>query len=260
MLFYKTAEEIDLIKKSCQLVSKTHAMLSNFVEPGISTLKLDKLAYDFINDHQAKPAFLNYNGFPNTLCISVNDTIVHGIPSKKELQNGDIVSIDCGVQKNGFFGDSCFTFPVGEVDSKTMTFLLTAKESLYKGIEKAKEGNRIGDIGNAINNHVKQQGYSVVKEMVGHGIGKDLHEEPDVPNYGRNRTGKKLKTGMVIAIEPMVNLGSRQCKLVDDGWTLKTKDGSWSAHFEHTVAITKSDAIILSDFGEFENKFFKKRN
>ncbi len=248
MLFYKTAEQILLIKESCQLVSKTHAMLKGFIKPGTSTLKLDKLAYDFINDHKAKPAFLNYNGYPNTLCISVNDTVVHGIPSRDELRDGDIVSIDCGVVKNNFYGDSCYTFYVESVDEKVKDFILSVKSALFKGIELACEGNRIGDISFAIQKYVEAKGYSVVREMVGHGIGKNLHEDPDIANYGKARTGLKLKRGMVIAIEPMINIGSRQCRLEDDGWTLKTKDGSLSAHFEHTVAVGEKKAEILSNF------------
>jgi len=253
MLFYKTAEEIDLIRKSCQLVSETHAMLKHYVKVGVSTQTLDNLAYDFIKDHDAIPAFLNYNGFPNSLCISVNDTIVHGIPSKYELREGDIVSIDCGVIKNNFFGDSCYTFAVGAVDEKVCTFIDNVKQALYIGIENAKEGNRIGDIGNAIQSFISDKGYGIVKEMVGHGIGKSLHEKPDVPNYGNQKTGIKLKRGMVIAIEPMINIGSRQCKLLDDGWTLKTKDGNISAHFEHTIAINGNRPEILSNFDIIEN-------
>lgn len=254
MLFYKTAEEIDLIRKSCQLVSETHAMLKHFVRPGVSTLKLDTLAHDFIKDHKAEPAFLNYNGFPNSLCISVNETIVHGIPSKYELREGDIVSIDCGVVKDSFFGDSCYTFAVGAIDEKVCTFIDTVKQALYLGIASAKEGKRIGDIGNAIQGFISKKGYSVVHEMVGHGIGKQLHEDPDVPNYGKSKTGLKLKRGMVIAIEPMINYGSRQCKLLDDGWTLKTKDGNISAHFEHTIAINGNTPEILSNFDIIEKQ------
>jgi methionyl aminopeptidase len=254
MLFYKTAEEIQLIKKSCQIVSDTHAMLRQYIKPGINTLKLDSMAYDFIKDHNAEPAFLNYNGFPNSLCISVNDTIVHGIPSKYELREGDIVSIDCGVIKDEFYGDSCYTFTVGAIENVVCDFVQAVKESLYKGIEAAKEGNRIGDIGYAIESYISEKGYSIVTEMVGHGIGKSLHEEPDIPNYGKAKTGIKLKRGMVIAIEPMCNFGSRQCRLEDDGWTLKTKDGSLSAHFEHTIAIGDNKAEILSNFEKIEQQ------
>ncbi len=223
-------------------------MLKGFIKPGTSTLRLDKLAYDFINDHKAIPAFLNYNDFPNTLCISVNDTVVHGIPSRDELRDGDIVSIECGVIKDNFYGDSCYTFYVEEVKNEIKQFLLSVKNALYKGIEFAHEGNRIGDISNAIQTFVETRGYSVVREMVGHGIGRNLHEEPDIANFGKARTGLKLKRGMVLAIEPMINLGSRQCKLEDDGWTLKTKDGSLSAHFEHTIAVGEKKAEVLSNF------------
>lgn len=253
MLFYKTAEEIQLIKKSCQLVSKTHAMLKANIKPGITTLKLDQLAYEYILDNKAQPAFLNYNGFPNTLCLSVNDTIVHGIPSKYELQEGDIVSIDCGVLKNGFYGDSCYTFGVGKLSKRVENFLDVVKKSLFRGIELAIEGKRLGDIGHAIQQYNEKHGYSIVREMVGHGIGKGLHEEPDIPNYGKSRTGLKLKRGMILAIEPMVNYGSRQCRLEDDGWTLNTKDSSISAHFEHTVAVGEERAELLSNFELIEN-------
>lgn len=248
MFFYKTAEQINLIRESCQLVSETHALLNNYIKPGVTTLKLDSLAYDFIKSKNAEPAFLNYNGFPNTLCISVNDTVVHGIPSKYELRDGDIVSIDCGVLKNKFYGDSCYTFTIGNINESVRKFIETVKKSLFVGIAAAKEGNRIGDIGYAIQSFNKKNGYNVVKQMVGHGIGMNLHEEPDVPNYGRARCGIKLKRGMVLAIEPMVNYGNRQCKLLDDGWTLKTKDGSISAHFEHTVAINGNKPEVLSNF------------
>lgn len=248
MLFYKSAEEINLIKESCLLVSKTHAYLKPFIKPGVKTIDLDKLALEFIRDNDANPAFLNYNGFPNTLCISINDAIVHGIPSDYELQEGDVVSIDCGVEKNGYFGDSCYTFVVHPAEDVVCTFVERVKQSLYKGIEAAQTGKRIGDIGYAIQTFVEGHNYSVVREMVGHGIGKSLHEAPDVPNYGRSRTGIELRKGMVLAIEPMINFGSRQCKLVDDGWTLKTKDGKISAHFEHTIAVGDKGPEILSDF------------
>ncbi len=248
MLFHKTAEEIDRIKESCLLVSKTHALLKTQLKPGIKTIKLDQMAYEFICDHKAKPAFLNYHGFPNTLCISVNDIIVHGIPSDYELQEGDVVSIDCGVMKDGFFGDSCYTFVVEPVSKEVCTFVNTVKQALYKGIEAAKPGNRIGDIGNTIQTFVEQQQYSVVREMVGHGIGRNLHEAPDVPNYGKARTGMLLRKGMVLAVEPMINFGSRWVKLMDAGWTLKTRDGRISAHFEHTISIGEAHSEVLSNF------------
>lgn len=252
MLFYKTAEEISYIKESCLLVSQTHKMLKDYIKSGVSTLKLDKLAYEFIKDQHATPAFLNYNGFPNTLCISVNDTFVHGIPSDYELRSGDVVSIDCGVLKNGFYGDSCYTFGVEELTNDVKDFLLAVKDALFEGIKIAHEGQRLGDIGYTIQNFIENKGYSVVREMVGHGIGKQLHEIPDVPNFGHPKTGLKLKSGMVLAIEPMINFGSRQCRLEDDGWTLKTKDGKISAHFEHTIAVAENEAEILSNFELFE--------
>jgi len=254
MLFYKTAEEIDLIRKSCSIVSETQAMLKHYIEPGVKTLKLDRLAYDFIKDHNAEPAFLNYNGFPNSLYISVNDTVVHGIPSKIELRDGDIVSIDCGVLKDNFFGDSCYTFAVGEIDEKVCTFIESVKQALYIGIENAKEGKRIGDVGSAINLFISNKGFNVVRELVGNGIGKQLQEKPNVPNVGRIKTGVKLKRGMVITIEPMINYGSRQCELLDDGWTLKTRDGNISAHFKHTIAIDGNNPQILSDFEIIEKQ------
>ncbi len=229
-------------------------MLKQFIKPGVSTMKLDNLAFDYIKDQNAEPAFLNYNGFPNTLCISVNDTIVHGIPSNYELRDGDIVSIDCGVLKDKFYGDSCYTFAVGSINENVRSFLDTVKASLFEGISIAIEGKRIGDIGSTISSFNKGNGYSVVREMVGHGIGMNLHEEPDVPNYGKARTGVKLKQGMVLAIEPMVNYGSRQCNLLDDGWTLKTKDGSIAAHFEHTIAINGNKPEILSNFEIIEKQ------
>ena len=247
MIFVKTGEEIELLRESNRLVGMTLGEMAKHIRPGISTLELDRIAEEFIRDHGAEPGFLGYGGFPNTLCISVNDVVVHGIPSEKcVLQEGDIVSIDCGTLKNGFYGDSAYTFEVGEVDEEIRKLLRVTKESLYKGIGKAVAGMRIGDIGHAVQSHCEAEGYSVVREMVGHGVGHDLHEEPQVPNYGRQGQGVKLKEGMVIAIEPMINLGRADVAWEDDEWTVVTMDGSLSAHYENTILITDGEPEILT--------------
>lgn len=249
MIFVKTAEEIELLRESNQLVGKTLGELAKHIRPGISTLELDRIAEEFICSHGALPGFKGYGGFPNTLCISVNDVVVHGIPSAKcILKEGDIVSVDCGTLKNGFYGDSAYTFEVGEVSEKVRKLLRVTKESLYKGIEKVMAGMRIGDIGHAVQSWCEASGFSVVREMVGHGVGRDLHEEPQVPNYGRQGQGVKLQEGMVIAIEPMINLGKRYVFQDNDGWTIRTRDKKPAAHFEHTVAVGKKGADILSTF------------
>ncbi|MBK7850341.1 MAG: type I methionyl aminopeptidase [Bacteroidetes bacterium] len=248
MLYYKTQEEIELIRESSLLVAKTLAEVAKSIRPGISTLELDRLAETFIRDHGAVPAFLNYNGFPNSLCISVNSQVVHGIPNKSELQDGDICSVDCGVLKNGFYGDSAYTFAIGEVDDETVQLLRITKESLYKGIEKAVAGNRLGDVSHAIQEHAETSGYSVVRELVGHGIGRHLHEKPEVPNYGKRGSGLVLREGLVIAIEPMINMGGKAVVHERDGWTIRTADNKPSTHFEHTVAIRKGAPDILSSF------------
>lgn len=248
MLFYKTKEEIELVRESSLLVAKTLAEVAKAIRPGITTLELDRIAEEFIRDHQATPAFLNYNGFPNSLCISVNSQVVHGIPNKSELQDGDICSVDCGVLKNGFYGDSAYTFAIGEVDDETVQLLRITKESLYKGIEKAVAGNRLGDVSHAIQEHAETSGYSVVRELVGHGIGRHLHEKPEVPNYGKRGSGLVLREGLVIAIEPMINMGGKAVVHERDGWTIRTADNKPSAHFEHTVAIRKGVPDILSSF------------
>jgi methionyl aminopeptidase len=252
-LYYKTKEEIELIRESSLLVAKTLGEVAKVIKPGVTTLSLDKIAYEFINDQKAVPAFLNYNGFPNSLCISVNEQVVHGIPGKYELKDGDIVSVDCGVVKNGFFGDSAYTFPVGEVKPEVLRLLKVTRESLYKGIEMAIAGKRLGDIAEAVQEHAESNGFSVVRELVGHGIGKDLHEAPEVPNYGKKGTGLKLQEGLVIAIEPMINLGKKGIRQEGDGWTIRTADHMPSAHFEHTIAIGKNKADILSSFEYIEN-------
>ncbi len=248
MIYLKTDEEIELLRQSNLLVGQTLGELAKWVAPGITTLQLDKIAEEFIRDHQAIPGFLGYAGYPNTLCVSVNEQIVHGIPSNYALKEGDVVSIDCGVVKNGFNGDSAYTFEVGEVAPEVKMLLKTTKESLYIGIEQAVEGKRIGDISNAIQTYCEHRNYSVVRELCGHGVGKHLHEDPEVPNYGRRGCGPLLKNGMVIAIEPMINLGSRNIVIEKDGWTTRTKDRKPSAHFEHTIAVRENGPDVLSSF------------
>ncbi len=251
-LFYKTKEEIELIRESSLLVGKTLAEVAKIIKPGITTLSLDKVAEEFIKDNNAIPAFKGYSGFPNTLCISVNSHVVHGIPGAYVLKEGDIISVDCGVLKNKFFGDSAYTFAIGEVKPEVLNLLKATKESLYKAIEKAVVGNRLGDISEAVQSHVEKLGYSVVRELVGHGIGQNLHEAPEVPNYGKKGSGLKLQVGLVIAIEPMVNLGKKAIIQENDGWTIRTADNLASAHFEHTIAIGKEKADILSSFEDIE--------
>ena len=258
MITYKSAEEIELIRESSLLVGKALAEVAKIIRPGITPLELDRRAEEFIRDSNAIPAFKGYGDFPNTLCISLNDVVVHGIPSSKALIDGDIVSVDCGVLKNGYYGDSAYTFEIGEVPAAIKQLLMVTKESLYKGIEKAIEGMRIGDVGFAVQEHAEKFGYGVVREMVGHGIGKNLHEKPEVPNYGKRGAGIKLMEGLVIAIEPMINLGKAPIFHDNDGWTIRTKDGKVSAHFEHTVAVKKGKADILSSF-EFVEEVLNKK-
>ncbi len=254
MIFFKTEEEIELLKLSNRLVSGAEAELVSMILPGTKTIDLDKRAEEFIRDNGGVPGFLNYNGFPNTLCISVNDAVVHGIPDNYELQEGDLISVDCGVYMNGFHGDSAYSFGVGEISDEKKRLLTITKESLYKGIEAAVSGNRIGDIGFAVQRHAESAGFSVVRELVGHGVGRNLHERPEVPNYGRRGRGVKLQEGMTIAIEPMVNAGVKEVMQENDGWTIKTQDGMPSAHFEHSIAIRKGKAELLSDFSIIEEK------
>ncbi|MFO8236337.1 MAG: type I methionyl aminopeptidase [Bacteroidales bacterium] len=248
MLKIKSAEEIEVLRENNVLVSKTLGEISKLIKPGVNTLKLDKIAEEFIRDHDAEPGFLGYGGFPNTLCTSVNDAVVHGIPSKYELREGDIISVDCGTKKDGYYGDSAYTFKVGEVAEDVDTLLRVTKESLFKGIEKAVANNRVGDVGYAIQNHVEQDGFTVVREMVGHGLGANMHEAPEVPNYGKRGRGVKLKEGLVICIEPMINMGSRSIKQDPDGWTIRTIDGKYSAHFELAIVIRNGEADFLSTF------------
>lgn len=255
MISIKADEEIELLRESNLLVGKTLGEMAKHIRPGVSTLELDRIADEFIRSHGAVPGFLGYGGFPNSLCISVNDVVVHGIPSADcVLKEGDVVSIDCGTLKNGYYGDSAYTFEVGRVDDEIHRLLVTTKESLYKGIEKAVAGLRIGDIGHAIQSYCESAGFSVVRELVGHGVGRNLHEDPQVPNYGRAGQGIKLKEGMVIAIEPMINLGERHVYIEEDGWTIRTRDRKPSAHFEHTLAIRKHGVDILSSFDFVEQE------
>ena len=254
MIYYKTEEEIELVRKSSLLVAKTHAEIAGLIKPGITTLALDKIAEEFIRDNGGIPAFKGYGGFPNTLCMSPNDQVVHGIPNDRVLENGEILSVDCGVVMNDYYGDSAFTYEVGDVDAQTKQLLKVTKESLYKGIEQAVAGNRIGDIGYAVQQHAESFGYGVVRELVGHGVGKNLHESPEVPNHGRRGKGVMLKEGLVIAIEPMINMGTKSILQHNDGWTITTIDNKPSAHFEHTIVVRKVKAEILSSFEEIEKK------
>ena len=261
MIYLKTDEEIEILRENNLLVSETLAEVGRHVKPGISTLELDRIAEDFIRSHGAEPSFLGYEGYPNTLCISVNEQIVHGIPSAKTiLKEGDIVSVDCGTFMKGFCGDSAYTFCVGEVAPEIVALLKTTKEALYKGIENAVHGKRLGDIGYAIQQHCEAQSYEVVREFVGHGIGKEMHEDPPVPNYGKRGTGTLLKKGMCIAIEPMITLGSRKIVMENDRWTVRTMDRKCAAHFEHTVAVGLGKADILSSFDYIEEVLKNKEN
>ena len=248
MIKYKTRDEIELMRESAQLVSKTLGMLASEIKPGANTLHLDKLAHDFIRDHNAVPGFLGLYDFPNTLCTSLNEQVVHGIPTKNALQDGDIISIDCGVVLNGFYGDHAYTFEVGEVAEDIKKLLRITKESLYKGIEQTRKGKRIGDIGNAIQKHTEAEGYGVVRDLVGHGLGRVMHEDPQVPNYGKPGRGKVIREGLVIAIEPMINMGTHDVRQLPDGWNIISADKKPSAHFEHDVAVVNGKPDILSTF------------
>ncbi|HBK33048.1 type I methionyl aminopeptidase [Limibacterium fermenti] len=247
-IILKTAEEIEFMRESNRLVGMTLGELSKHVKPGVTTLQLDRIAEEFIRDHGAIPTFLGYGGFPNSICTSVNENVVHGIPNNTPLKEGDVISVDCGTLKHGYAGDSAYTFCVGEVDEKVKNLLKVTKESLYKGIEQAKVDHHIGDIGYAVQSYCESHGYTVVRELVGHGIGREMHEAPEVPNYGKRGTGPLIKEGMCIAIEPMINLGSKNVVFENDGWTVRTKDRKPSAHFEHTIAIRNGKADILSTF------------
>ncbi|MDA9003037.1 type I methionyl aminopeptidase [Flavobacteriaceae bacterium] len=247
-IILKTREEIELMRESALIVSKTLGMLASEIKPGVTTLKLDALAYDFIKDHDAEPGFLGLYDFPNTLCMSPNSQVVHGIPNNTPLVEGDVISIDCGALKNGFYGDHAYTFAVGEIPKATAKLLQITKESLYEGIKAFKRGNRIGDMGYAIQNHCEKEGYGVVRELVGHGLGTTMHEGPEVPNYGKRGRGKLFLDGMVLAIEPMINMGTHRIKQLNDGWTILTADGKPSAHFEHDVALIDGKPELLSTF------------
>lgn len=260
MIKLKTRDEIELMRQSAQLVSKTLGTLATEIRPGITTLYLDNLAETFIRDHQAIPGFLGLYEFPNSLCISVNEQVVHGIPNKKPLIEGDIVSIDCGVLKNGYYGDHAYTFAVGEIDPKVQQLLDITKESLYIGIEQMVSGNRIGDISFAIQRYTEKHGYGVVRELVGHGLGQEMHESPEVPNYGKRGRGTVIKNGLVLAIEPMINLGTRKVKQLSDGWTIITADRKPSAHFEHNVAVVDGKPDILSTFDYIEEALVNVNN
>lgn len=248
MIILKNKEELELMYQSAQLVSKTLGMLAKEIKPGITTIHLDKLAHDFIQDHGGKPAFLGYGGFPYSLCISPNEQVVHGFPNSEPIKEGDILSVDCGVFMNGFVGDHAYTFEIGEVSEEAKKLLRITKESLYKGIEQVLPGNRIGDISYAIQSHCESRGYGVVKELVGHGVGRTMHEDPNVPNYGKRGSGKVLKEGITLAIEPMINMGTDKVKFHKDGWTVTTRDNQLSAHFEHDVAIIDGKPTLLSTF------------
>lgn len=248
MIHLKTIEELRLIKQSAQLVSRTLGMLAKEIKPGLETIKLDKLAYEFIKDNGGEPGFLGMYGYPKTIQTSPNEQVVHGIPNDKPLEDGDILSVDCGVFMNGFYGDHAYTFEVGEVSDEKKKLLKITKESLYKGIEQCVRGKRIGDISHAVQSYCEKEGYGVVRELVGHGLGKKMHEDPQVPNYGRKGSGKVLKDGIVLAIEPMINAGTEKVKFHNDGWTVTTLDNKPSAHFEHDVCIIGGKPVLLSTF------------
>tara|TARA_Y100001970_G_scaffold57620_1_gene73028 strand:+ start:3870 stop:4634 length:765 start_codon:yes stop_codon:yes gene_type:complete len=253
MIIYKSLEEIELIRESALLVSKTLGELKKHIVPGAIPLDLDKIAETFIRDHNANPGFLGLYDFPNTLCISINEAVVHGIPGKNPLKSGDIVSIDCGVLKNNYFGDHAYTYEVGEVSHEIKQLLSVTKESLYRGINKLKVGNKIGDVSNEIQSFTENFGYGVVRELVGHGLGESLHEDPDIPNFGIKNTGPKIENGLVVAIEPMINLGTKDVEQHKDGWTVITMDKKPSAHYEHNVAVINGKPEILSTFDFIEN-------
>ncbi len=248
MIYLKTPEEMEGMKAACDLVSRTLGEVARWIAPGVTTNKLDSIAREFIHDNGGRPACLGYGGFPATLCIEVNETVVHGFPSNYSLREGDIIGIDTVTELNGFNGDSCYTFPVGEISPEAMKLLVTTKESLYKGIEAAHIGARIGDIANAVQTYCEKRGYTVVREMTGHGIGRKMHEDPEVPNYGRRGIGPILKNGMCICIEPMINMGSRNIVIERDGWTCRTKDRKLSAHYEHTLGLFNDETHILTTF------------
>lgn len=268
MIITKTSEELELMRESAQIVSRTLGVIAKEIKPGATTLQLDKIAEDYIRSQDAIPGFLGMYDFPNTLCMSPNAQVVHGIPNDKPLEDGDIISVDCGAVKNGFYGDHAYTFEVGEVSPEIKQLLKVTKESLYLGIKEFKLGNRVGDVGYAIQKHAEDHGYGVVRELVGHGLGTKMHEDPEMPNYGKRGRGKKFVEGMAVAIEPMINLGTKRIKQLRDGWTILTADGKVSAHFEHDVALVDGNPQLLSTFdyiyeslgikSEEEDEFRKK--
>ena len=253
MMIHKTEAEILFMKEAATLVSKALTEVANVLKPGMSTLQIDELCAEFVKDHKAIPSFYNYRGYPHNVCASVNDVVVHGFPNDVPLKDGDIVSIDLGVILNGWHGDHAYTFILGEVPKEVLQLVRVTKESLYKGIEKAIINNRVGDISYAIQEHTEgKHGYGVVRELVGHGLGKSLHEDPQVPNYGKRGAGPKMKENLILAIEPMINLGSKEVYTDDDGWTVRTRDGKPSVHFEHDVCVKRNQALILSDYSIIE--------
>jgi methionyl aminopeptidase len=255
MIHYKTSEEVLKIKESADILGRAHGEVAKFIKEGVKTSFLDKIAEEFIRDHGAVPSFKGFNGFPASLCISVNEVVVHGFPSEYELKDGDIISVDCGVFHQGFHSDSAYTYPIGEVLPSVLALLKATRDSLYLGIEQAISGNRIGDIGHAIQKFVEAKGFTVVRELVGHGLGRNLHEAPEVPNYGKKGSGPLLKQGMVIAIEPMINLGTKNIVQEKDGWTIRTADRKQSAHYEHTIAIFENRTEVLTTHKYIEENF-----
>lgn len=255
----KSAEEIEILRENAIIVSKTLAEVAKHIEPGVKTITLDQIAEAFIRSQGAEPGFKGYRGFPNTLCISVNEEVVHGIPGERVLKNGDIVSIDCGCRKYGFYGDSAYTFAVGEVKEEVLLLLERTRESLFRAVDATTAGKRVGDISAAVQEYVESFGYSVVRELVGHGIGRQLHEKPDIPNFGRKGAGMKLQEGMTICIEPMINLGTKNVVQSNDGWTIRTADRMPSAHFELTLAVAKGQADVLSTFRYVEEVLEQKK-
>lgn len=260
MIHYKTVEEIELIRQSSLLVAKTHAELAGIIRPGMDTLSLDRLAESFIRDHGGVPAFKGFQGFPYSLCISPNDVVVHGFPSTKPLVEGDILSIDCGVLMNGFYGDSAYTYAIGEVSEAKKRLMQVTHECLEAGIRKMKAGNRMGDMSNAIQQHAERAGFSVIRELIGHGVGRQLHEAPEVPNYGKAGRGLPIQNGLVLAIEPMINMGRRYVVQGRDGWTIRTADGRPSAHYEHTVAVSEGRTEVLSSFAPIVEALSKNQH
>lgn len=260
MVKIKSKEEIEIMRESAQVVSRTLGIIAERIQPGVTPLQLDKIAEEYIRSQDAVPGFLGMYDFPNTLCMSLNEAVVHGIPNDKPLREGDIISIDCGAYKNGYYGDHAYTFEVGDVEPETRKLLRITRESLYLGIEQCRAGNRIGDIGFAIQQHCENHGYGVVRELVGHGLGKQLHEDPQVPNYGKAGKGKKIKEGMVLAIEPMINQGTHKIVQLSDGWTILTQDRLPSAHFEHDVAVVNGKPEILSTFDYVDAALEKMQN